>query len=187
MTNSSDARSLNEIEALVLKAARGAGLPLGHAEDIAAAAPLLAAAAPGDLDQLVAALAPPHDPVTLPEADPILLHAPRIAMAGPLILDRLMAEGGSACLRTPDAPALMIALARAAAPAGQIATRTDGTYLHLTMTPDQPPPGPPTLAGPVPVPPRIWASLESLAARTLVPESEASRRSGAGAGLSDND
>lgn len=182
-----ETRSLNEVAALVLKAARGAGLPLGHAEDIAAAAPLLAAAAPQDLDQLVVALAPPHDKVTLPEGDPILLLSPRVAMAGPLILDRLMVEGGSACLRTPDAPALMIALARAAVPAGHIAMRAEGTDLHLTAAPDQPPSEPPAPTGPVPIPTHIRTSLERLAALTLVPESETSRRSGAGAGLSDND
>lgn len=43
------------------------------------------------------------------------------------------------------------------------------------------------VAPPYDVSDRVWAVLEALAHRTYVPESEASRQSGAGAGAIDND
>jgi hypothetical protein len=43
------------------------------------------------------------------------------------------------------------------------------------------------MVGPVEIPTDVWSTLTQLAAMTHVPATDASRKSGAGAGLTDND
>jgi hypothetical protein len=167
--------SVNEVEAMVLRAARGAGVPLGHAEDLARAAARVAVVAPGALGELDLVLRGPFAPAG---------DVARVALEGPVLIDRVLVAG--AALRvTVDGPALLAAMA---AEAGVVAT-VDGAVVALQ-------PGalaggvPAGLApGPVAVDPGVWGRLGALAARTYVPESEASRRHGAGtgAGTPDND
>lgn len=122
-------RSAGEIAAQVLKAARGAGVPLGVAEDLARMAATLA---PSDLGRLAEALDQPERHGALCD---------------------MCVEADIAGLE-PRAMAF-------------------GTCKPVTGARD--------VDGPV------WDQLDRLARRTFVPETAASRASGAGAGDIDND
>ena len=140
-------RSVNEIQGLVLKAARGAGVPLGIAEDLSASVPFTLA------DDTLADIAD-------------ILEQGEFA---PLIDDIAALDARECGQQTPRPPATTPRLMEALAAARGLADR----------------PRPANAARPVAD--ALWARLEMLAARTYVPATEASRASGAGAGLSDND
>ncbi|MFT5065698.1 MAG: hypothetical protein ACJAXK_002221 [Yoonia sp.] len=177
-------RSLNEISGMVMKAARGAGIPLGHCEDLALAAGFLAATDPVRLDCLQVALAAPHFPVSAEWVDKTLWIADaRAAMAGPAAIDALRVGCDAVVLMGLDAPRLVLALF-----AGQgvcINHHFDGPNLIVTRD-DGPLPAVP-MAAAVTVSGHLWAYLNDFAARTYVPATDASRLAGAGAGLTDND
>ena len=172
--------SCNEIAALAVKAARGAGLPLGHAEDIGRAAVFLAHW--GELDILITALEGEHV-VRLPE-DGRVRNA-RAAMIGPTAIDLVQAGEGTVTLRDVDAPRLINALVEAS-PAGVVVSEADGELI-LALDASRPVEDVPSHEGPVDVPQPVVDALGALAARTYVPATEASRLAGAGAGLTDND
>ncbi|MEX0340532.1 MAG: DUF3726 domain-containing protein [Arenibacterium sp.] len=119
-------RSGAEIRAEVLKAARGAGLPFGVAEDLAHVAETLGGA---EIEKLSAMIADPRS------------HGK--------LLDFCLARDldGDSDVFSTEAPVM----------------------------------------GAREVPDDAWLSLNRLASRTYVPESEQSRQSGAGAGNIDND
>ena len=177
-------RSLNEIGGMVMKAARGAGVPLGHCEDMALAAEYLAATDPVRLDCIEQALAGRHAPVAVVWTDTTLrIDAARAAMAGPVAVDALRAGYDVVVLKDVDAPRLVLALF-----AGQrvcINHSFAGTDLIISRN-DGPPPAIP-MAAAVTVSGHLWAYLGDLAALTFVPATDASRLAGAGAGLTDND
>jgi hypothetical protein len=170
-------RSVNELRALVLKAARGAGVPLGCGEDLAQGAVTLASSDPSHLTELTVALAAPFE-----------APGERVALAGPSAIDRVIAYGEVLRLESLDAPALLVAMVEDANSArdARILAARDGDV--VTLTPSEEVPTPLTRrSGPLEVDPDLWRHLESLAAKTYVPASEASRVAGAGAGLTDND
>lgn len=145
-------RSANEISGLVLKAARGAGMSLGCAEELARAAPVLAGK--GRLARIVDLLLLPFEP--------------------PEYLDGSVFGGH---------PVLAVIAWRDLKAAGI------EVKLECDIQPDvfeafgvQEP-----VCGPFEVAADVWEQLTVFAAKMLVPESEASRLSGAGAGLTDND
>jgi hypothetical protein len=119
-------RSGGEIRAEVLKAARGAGLALGIAEDLSQLAETLSGT---DIGSLAAMIADPERHAELTEA----------------------------CLRHDLG-------------------HTQGLFAANMK-----------VSGAREVPDEAWRVLSGLAARIYVPESEASRRAGAGAGDIDND
>jgi len=140
-------RSLNEIQGLVLKAARGAGAPLGIAEDLSESVPF--ALASNALETI---------------AD--ILSAGNLT---PLLADIAAIDAGLCGHDAPPLPATGASLyAALAASRGLTALPQAITNAH-------------------PVKDRLWARLQKLAARTYVPASQASRATGAGAGLTDND
>lgn len=157
----SEARSANEIEALVLKAARGGGLPLGHAEDLAAAVAYL------DLETLTSC--PCHSGA---------------AMDIPKAIDAVLA-GESAQPVDADAPLVAAYCAAVHRQTGQaVASRETSAGVVIERVAEA--------EAVQPLGRRIIAQalgdhLADMAAKTLVPESEASRLAGAGAGLTDND
>ena len=178
-------RSLTEIAGMALKAARGAGVPLGHAEDFATAVRNLAATSPAELDCVALALAPPHNVATL-ENDNAIRNA-RVAVAGPCAIDLLQCGTPEITLYDVDAPMLlrsMVAVANQERDVA-IAVRQDGANACLTTATKveelQ------SSVAPVDIDDKIWASWDSYAANTYVPATEASRLGGAGAGLTDND
>ena len=177
-------RSLNEISGMVLKAARGAGVPLGHCEDLAAAAGYIAATDPGALGVFATILGASHDvPTCTSHGDTTTISTGSIAMAGPLAVDAIDAGAREVRLCDVSAPTLVFALFAVRRCA--VAHRFDGTDLIVTKTPGAAPPAP--IVGPAVVSGQLWQILADFAAKTYVPASEASRMAGAGAGLTDND
>mgnify|MGYP003671875603 FL=1 len=168
-------RSLNEVQGMVLKAARGAGVPLGHCEDISAAMPDYIALG-GDMSALVAALQRPHEPWT---------DSGGTVMAGPTAIDLARAGQGAQRINRADLPLLLLALVSRANRFGAgLICDVQGDCVVIAAgqgaSVDLP-------AGPVDIDGGAWAGLAALAALTLVPETETSRAAGAGAGLTDND
>lgn len=148
-------RSGNEISALVLKAARGAGMPLGCAEEVSGAAVHLAQM--GQMAAVLVELNGPFEPVSFAGG---ILHGGHGTLAAIAWLDLL--EAGQSVAPPAHVPVVMV--------------------LGLKLGREISPP-----VGPFDVPADIWDRLSDFAARTFVPESAASRSSGAGAGLLDND
>jgi hypothetical protein len=158
--------SANQIVATTLKAARGAGFPMAQAECFAAATAqhLIQNRSEDDLSQA-------------------LIHtddSPILSL--PALLDEVCVSG-SQTLQNPNLPSLVQSYVETAAFEAQC-IRAGQTILikHLS---DRPPLITPVAR--VEMSPTLWAHLNKLAAKTYVPASEASRISGAGAGLSDND
>ncbi|MEQ6248678.1 hypothetical protein ABMC89_07300 [Sulfitobacter sp. HNIBRBA3233] len=153
--------SANEVMALAGKAARGAGAPPAQAAQFgrAAVAHLLAGRDP---EMLKAALA------SLPQGP--ILSVPRS-------LDRI-AEGGESGL------SMDTALVRS-----YLETLPHAAWIDAAgrVVVDLAAPNRLRLAGRIDLDRDTVAQWSALAARILVPETEASRRAGAGAGLTDND
>lgn len=157
--------SANEITALVFKAARGGGLPLGHAEDLAAASAHL------DMNTLT------RCPCS---GDAVA------ALDIPLALDSV-AVGQGPITVTAEAAVIVAYVAWAEA--------TVARALNWTPTPtgavfhdfSAEPPQTHVPIGRRCLPDALLDHLNDMAAKTLVPETEASRAGGAGAGLTDND
>lgn len=199
--------SLNEVEGTVLKAARGAGLAWGEAEDVAQAARWLAEQAVpwcATLARLLAdrsAYARPADR----SADSTRLLCP--LMAGLLIGDQLQSDH-PLTLENVAFPVWLLPFAAERTSATRaVALDVDGARtLVLPDRIDGIPPGqdvalkvriemvdvgpgarPPARAARATVDPTAWKTLQTLETRTYVPVSEHSRIAGAGAGLTDND
>lgn len=153
------ARSRAEIEAISVKAAIGAGLSLGLAEDYGRAAGVLAMTDPDALGTVAQALSPPASTAT--------------QMPG--VIDALR------CGASIDLPTAHPALVRAYLL--RAALDQPGDFPGITQADLQAA----RLTRAVAVPDVVWSELSALAARTYVPETEGSRLSGAGAGLTDND
>lgn len=177
-------RSLNEISGMALKAARGAGVPLGHCEDIAVAVAYLAATDPVRLTCLLDALQGPHAPARADWADNALqIDAACAAMAGPVAVDALRAGCEKVVLCDLDAPRLVLALFAAQRLCVDHVFNGDDLILRMGAGPLVAIPA----AQAVTVPSTLWTALSDLAAQTYVPATAASRLAGAGAGLTDND
>lgn len=150
-------RSINEIQGMVLKAARGAGVPLGLGEDLSDSVPFFIS--DNGLEGVV------H-----------LVGGGCQQALG--IIDDLAAGEAEAALPA-DVPArAMICLAAAR---GICLGEVSGKVQVQSGTPIQ------AATGPQEVPEALWQKLEHWAAKTYVPATEASRIAGAGAGLTDND
>ncbi|MFY0692533.1 MAG: DUF3726 domain-containing protein [Paracoccaceae bacterium] len=181
-------RSLNEVQTLVLKAGRGAGLPLGLAQDLSDAVPWMGRA----IEQLPEALAVSGAP-NLPQrgAGGVVFERCRAVVDGPSALDLARAGTGQAVeLRDIDATDILQALIAcncALTGKGMTVEKIGAQALRLTATSEDLKTAPARAQAPLEVDDAIWAQLVELAAKTFVPESEASRASGAGAGLTDND
>lgn len=176
-----------ELQALLLKAALGGGVPLGHAQDMSALAGLLASD-PHLLAMAAAALEGPHFRTKLEgTADHVVIEDARVLMAGPVLIDALVAGADRAVLHQIDWPLLLWPmLAHAREVYGLKVTLDAASRETVTITvgvkDGLDPFGPRQ-----PVPNDVIDRLKSFAAKTYVPATEASRQSGAGAGLTDND
>ena len=171
-------RALAEVGAVVQKAARGAGVPLGQAEDLARLAVYVAGTG-GDLALIADALAAPSGPLDVRwGADQITVAAGPDVLVAPVVRDAFAIGSDRAVLADLAQVPLVVAML---AQAG-IAVRIAGAVIERVgpMAPDVP-------VGPVQVSDDIWSVFEGFAARTYVAASAASRVSGAGAGLTDND
>lgn len=185
--------SLNETEALVRKAARGAGYSWGEAEDVGRAVRWLEARGlPGAAAALhlfglktTGSLTPDTCGLTL----------------GIRLSDGVLTEGKIADI---EAPLLLLPFAHATGtdqiltwPTGAASLSTDGTATFtgtspalrdaLTLTQGRGTGTPLIATTRADIPQTVVDGLTALAARTYAPATEASRLLGAGAGLSDND
>ena len=160
-------RSANEVMVLATKAARGAGAPPAQADRFGAAA-LLHLVSGRDLAELDAALA------ALP-GGPILSYPLDIMCIAEQATDG-MAKGPLAGAQTGLAQSYVQSLPMHASLTedGTLSIDLAKPAIRRNMTR-------------VDLPDAVYARWSALAARLLVPESEASRLTGAGAGTSDND
>ncbi len=170
--------SLNEIAGMVQKAARGAGLPTGQAEDLGRVAAYLAGTG-GRITPVTAALQEPFCKVDVTWTDSgVEVHQGPAALIGPIVRDAFtMGHKAAVLADIAHAPLIAAFLAE-----NGIALKWDQKHLSLSDTTVIKP-----TCKPVPIPPADWAIWSALAAKTYVPETEASRLVGAGAGLTDND
>jgi hypothetical protein len=210
--------SLNEVEAMAKRAARGAGHEWGTSEEAGRATRWLCAhGLPG-----VAALA-----ALLPGIAAAPAHAPRALgphwQAGkaplcPLLTGACLSDQASVLVRAPVTlaqvahPLLLLPFLHGAArqtgetfavtwpgfaatlsPDGPALAETGGTSnpradtVTIAVAPGAPSAPPLPRATRADVADTDWTTLDRLAGRTYAPATEASRRLGAGAGLSDND
>ncbi len=202
------APSLNEIAKRMSDAARGAGWPLGLAQDLGQAAAWLSSQGGDGVGVAMAALGAKPDPVEARQDTPgdWQIGLAPAGVAGPAALDLVLAGEGPVSLALTDAPDLVLALAGyASAQTGQTlvlsgaltATVTSGALegaphrapedkiLRLSL-------GAPGVIKPAVQPRRApddatWAQAGALAAKTLVPATAQSRAFGAGAGAVDGD
>lgn len=206
--------SRGEIDALVRKAARGAGMSWGMAEEIGVAVRQLEAWGVPGLELVLALLLRLDGAVqVLQPAAPLAELASYEGPLCPVAVGTRLIDArhrlGEAPWRLPSlyAPALLLPFACAAAGAGRaLALEVDGNRVvcmsegvHGPVPEGAGGSGPITVcrtaAGVIPrsaCPPRpvdaeLWAALLMFASRTYVPASDASRLAGAGAGTSDND
>lgn len=170
--------SLSEVGALVQKAARGAGIPLGQAEDLGQVAVYLAGTG-GDVTLITQALEEPIGAVDVHwHAEWLEVRAGPAALIAPIVRDAFQMGFDYVVLIEPLQSDLIIAYL---AQSGMNATQTaDAIKRGAVAAPQKP-------VGPVEIPDTDWTLWEKLAAKTYVPESTASRVAGAGAGLTDND
>ncbi|MEM1236738.1 MAG: hypothetical protein AAGI10_07195 [Pseudomonadota bacterium] len=172
-----------EIQALLLRAGRGAGLPLSHAEDLS-----IAVAEHGDnaaLEAAATALADGWTPARFEQKDElgIAFKDARALSALPVAIDALAARVPKVELRDLDAPELVAPfLAAASARVGVDARHSDKTWVLTGGNPSAQSPKRDRFNPPQ----SVIDTLSELAARTYVPASSASR-DGAGAGTIDND
>jgi hypothetical protein len=170
--------ALNEVGGMVQKAARGAGIPLGQAEDLGRIAIYLASTS-----KVVTAItnALQEDPSNVDVVwgkDAITVKSGPAALLGPIIRDAFAMGCSTATLADLDhAPLIAAYLAD-----GGIALTWDGKTLERSDTTVIKP-----TCNPVAIPDVDWSIWAALAANTYVPQSEESRLAGAGAGLNDND
>lgn len=199
-------RSLNEIRTTVQKAAVGAGLPPGIAEDVGRAAAWLSARGLDGVGAALLGIKTPSDDTS---------GVPKSRAVGEAIsaLDRVAVSEAETTIEQPDldAPLLFLGLAAnvaadyglgfeiefgggATAMCSPRGTRLpddlpeSGCTIVITVKPDSRCSNDPvpTTDG-VAVNDAAWTETTALAARTYVPSTEESRRAGAGAGLTDND
>ena len=184
------ALSLNEAETLCAKAARGAGYSWGQADEIGRAARTLAAEG-RDFGAALLTLLQARESFVAPAPERLALWragGPDVGGARPLCpvlaATWLLDVGFDAVglrLMNIGAPVWLDALLR---PAGLGAACDDPLFGDATLI--RRPPAPET-GKRAAVDPEIWRALNDYAARTYVPESESSRRRGAGGGRVDDD
>lgn len=170
--------ALNEVGAMAQKAARGAGLPLGHAEDLGRVAIYLASTS-GDVSPVTRALQEHTSEVDVNWGKKVItVKSGPAAMIGPIVRDSFMMGCDQADLADIDHGPLVAAYL---AESGVALTWDGTTLIRSDTTVIQP------VTKAVHIPDDDWSVWGALAAKTYVPESDASRLAGAGAGLTDND
>lgn len=206
--------SLNEIEVTARKAALGAGLPLGLAEDAGMAAAWLGAAGFPVAALMRSALETTRTPcaLRLEEAEGGWRLTGEVSplpalMAGPSACDlavTLAKEGRRGRLRLRvDVPALALAQSALASARAKVSLAvrtadglTDADIAPLSLLRDceitiEAGDGRDAQVGPafdgIMVEPTAWAAVQALANRMLVPATRHSRERGAGAGLIETD
>lgn len=171
-------RALAEIRAIVQRAALGAEIALAQAENLGQVAVFLAGTG-RDLAPVAEALTAPKDPIDLCwDSDQITVTAGSVALIALVVRDAF-AMGVEKAVLAEEAQVPLVAAMLAQAGFG---IRLVGLTIERDGDAEVPVP-----QGPVDVPEPLWSVFERFAAKTSAPETDASRNSGAGAGLTDND
>lgn len=171
-------RALSELAAVVQKAAIGAGIPVGQAEDLGRTARYMAACG-HSLQPVIDALQEPLTPVDVAwGGEKLVIKSGHVALTAPIVKDGLATGIRKARINNP---AHMTLVQATLAEAGQ-SVAIDGAIITKS---DRPVPQP--HKGPVDISDDQWAIFAEFAAKTFVPETARSRATGAGAGLTDND
>ena len=157
-------RSLNEVGGMIHKAARGAGIPIGLADELAAAGVRLIGTGGAAA-----------------EVTQALTDETGVAFTGPAAIDAALCDRAEQRLSDVETPALLVAMVAAR----QVDVTAEVQGSDVVLKPGATQAEKPT--GPVVIPDADWAKWDALAAKTYVPATEESRLSGAGAGLTDND
>lgn len=181
--------SVNEVTALLRKAAIGAGVPQGHAEELAALAAVSRAHDEAFWTDVLIALKRPLSRVA-PVLDGHVLHYVKARA----ICDGIDAIDAAICgqevhVTEIDAPLVFERQIRRAERQFQTAllsAHRDGGFI-LRATPLSQALAPDDLLMRLELPGSVQEALLDLAARTYVPATDLSRAAGAGAGLDDND
>ena len=163
--------SANEVLTLGTKAARGGGAPPAQAADFGRAA--------------LCHLINHRPPTALSDALDALPGGPILSL--PLVLAQVIekAEGEVAAADVPVMDDADLMLSYAQSQPFEAVARIEGDKLNLFLTLTTPNKMQPVAR--VSLPDELFQQMLTLAAQILVPESDASRLSGAGAGLTDND
>ena len=180
-------RSESEIRSLIIKAGRGAGLPLGHSIEMSNLVPKLMSD-PELMFMMVDALSEDHQKISAEVIHKkIIIKNAKFAMAGPIIVDSLLSDLDEVVLENLKWPALLrILLIHSQEKYGvffeigeidesRLSVRLSKRNFFSQVGP------------PAPIRIKLIKLLEKMASKTYVPESEASRLKGAAAGLTDND
>ncbi|MGB1234519.1 MAG: hypothetical protein ACPG5U_02160 [Planktomarina sp.] len=171
-------RSGNEIYGTAYKAGRGAGVPTGQADHMAQM--LSRCADNAVLTAFLDHLDTPAEAAVVTTGTGLKITKAHLFRDGPLVVDALKGGAAEAVLSPMDANCACVqGFARTqglhVAPDG-----SDGAVFTLG-----------TSANPLPqraiIDDALWQRLNRWASKTYVPETDASRLSGAGAGLTDND
>lgn len=170
--------ALNEVEGLVKKAARGAGFPVGQSEDLGRIAAYLAGTG-ASVEPITRALCETPTKADIVWGDGIIeIRAGAAALIGPVVRDAFVMGCKEAVLAdVTHAPLVAAFLAE-----NGVAQKWEGARVTLSDTTVLKPG-----CMPVTIPQEDWQLWQDLAGKTYVPETQASRIAGAGAGLTDND
>ena len=208
-------RSLNEIEVTARRGAAGAGLPYGLAQDVSAAVAWLTARGLDGAGYLAALLDDAGSSPAIGESrdGKIIFEDGRVEMCGASAIDLALSEPEDCevIVQNANSPLLLAGLAGTAAIQHGLTFCLNCKGSSLSIGPDTDEidpsgflPGcdvtlscrsthetakgatPPDLSG-FEVDAAAWNKIVAYAHKTYVPASEASRLTGAGAGLTDND
>ncbi len=167
-------RSSNEIAVMVQKAARGAGVPLGYCEDLAACVKWFGA----DIEPMVRALENAQAGQGI--------HKVQAAKLCVLALEDTLVDESEMVLNDVDEPHVARALGAQIATLNncELCAAISGHNITMSLRAGGHQAAP---VARVDVDDALWTRLNTMAQRTYVPATEASRLAGAGAGLTDND
>ena len=170
--------ALNEIAGMAQKAARGAGFPVGQAEDLGRIAAYLASTG-ASVAPITEALQEGPSAVDVRwTKESVEVQTGPAALVGPIVRDAFAMGCTRAVLadlgHAPLVSAFLAENGVAQEWNGAQVTASDTTVLKATCQPAT-------------IPKDDWQVWAGFAAKTYVPETEASRMEGAGAGLTDND
>lgn len=167
--------SVNEVEMLILKACRGAGVPLAQAQDVASCAAQSSAC----LQAVITLLNCPAPSPNVSGEIGLTFHAVHMLRDLPLAVDAVLAGVTPVVLLGVD----FCDFSQAYCETHDIEAVCDAAGISLTRGSD----GSALPAHRPAVTAEVWRQLDEFACKTYVPETEASRLAGAGAGLTDND
>lgn len=183
--------SYNEVQTLARKAACGAGLPHGVAEDVGQAAVWLSARGVDAVAVVVDALGSPAEVLGAQSAIDALCCGEAAEIAFEDLSCRLMLIGLAGAAAAVTEMNLALCYDGGVEPLALVAKPADlaATALSLRLHPPADGAAPASRGSPRPAATdaTAYAAALGLAARTYVPASELSRARGAGAGTTDND